>query len=155
MERNSPPVHTTVVSLGVIPTNQQSELFCVVPVLPAMGNDSLNCCPRRRAPVPLSTTPFIICIIIHAMRGLMASRRCGVKVSRTLPLLSSILVMKIGCTYSPWLANVDIAPVISETVISAAPTLMAGTASIGLVTPILRAMLITIFGPLAPPAFMR
>ena len=63
--------------------------------------------------------------------------------------------MKIGCTYSPWLGNVDIAPAISATVISAAPTQMAGTGSIGLVTPILRAMFITILGPLGPPDFIR
>ena len=37
MSRSSQPVHTPVTNCGVMPINQPSELFWVVPVLPAMG----------------------------------------------------------------------------------------------------------------------
>jgi hypothetical protein len=35
---SSAPVHTPVTRSGVMPMNHPSLLFCVVPVLPAVGN---------------------------------------------------------------------------------------------------------------------
>ncbi len=82
--RSSAPVHTPVTRSGVMPMNQPSLLFCVVPVLQAVGALMLPYLARlpqpmrRRIAVPWSATAFSMSSMMYEVRGSSASSVTGV-----------------------------------------------------------------------------
>ena len=114
------PCHTKSTSVGVICRKFASALLSVVPVLPAESRLAR----RAAVPVPPVITPFSMSISHDAVSAEIA-RTAGTSrwaLNTSLPVESTILLMKIGGCIIPPFAIVDATVAISVAVDSIVPS---------------------------------